>query len=169
MWVVLCCVVSRRCASPFPSRRRVAVPFGLYFGPPLCLFRESPHSLVCALPLAGIWWAPAIAPSRDLATPHPFVPYVVWLLAQSDMPVRWEDVHISSIGSKFSSTHPFSILLLTHVILPRLWRQRNGVRKLEKSNCVLDTQWWWQAVVVARSITQHASWPIHATGSDSQF
>ena len=28
---------------------------------------------------------------------------------------------------------PFSILLLTHVILPRLWRQRNDVRKLERS------------------------------------
>ena len=26
---MLCCVVSRRCASPFPSRRCVAVPFGL--------------------------------------------------------------------------------------------------------------------------------------------
>ena len=88
---------------------------------------------MCALPLTRIWWAPAIAPSRNLATPHPFVSYVVWLLAQSDMPARWEDVHISSIGSKFSSTHPFSILLLTHVILPRLWRQRNGVRKLERS------------------------------------
>ena len=74
-----------------------------------------------------------LPPSRDLATPHPFVSYVVWLLAQSDMPVRWEDVHISSIGSKFGSTHPFSILLLTHVILPRLWRQRNDVRKLERS------------------------------------
>ena len=134
MWFVLCCVVSRRCASPFPSRRRVAVPFGLYFGPPPLFIPGVPSlACVCIAP-RGIWRAPAIAPSRDLATPHPFVSYVVWLLAQSDMPVRWEDVHISSIGSKFSSTHPFSILLLTHVILPRLWRQRNDVRKLERSN-----------------------------------
>ena len=46
MWFVLCCVVSRRCASPFPSRRRVAVPFGLYFGPPP-LFIPGVPSLAC--------------------------------------------------------------------------------------------------------------------------
>ena len=128
------CVVSRRCASPFPSRRRVAVPFGLYSGPP-SVYSGSPLTRLCVhCPSPEFGGLRQLPPSRDLATPHPFVSYVVWLLAQSDMPVRWEDVHISSIGSKFSSTHPFSILLLTHVILPRLWRQRNGVRQLEKSN-----------------------------------
>ena len=103
----MCCVVLCRAIALFLFRLADVSLFrsGFIAGPLLCLFRESPHSLVCVLPLAGIWWAPAIAPSRDLATPHPFVSYVVCLLAQSDMPVRWEDVHISSIGSTYY-THP---------------------------------------------------------------
>ena len=117
MWFVLCCVVSRRCASPFPSRRRVAVPFGLYFGPPPLFIPGVPSlACVCIAP-RGIWRAPAIAPSRDLATPHPFVSYVVWLLAQSDMPVRWEDVHISSIGLLVLNLVPHTPFLYSYLLM----------------------------------------------------
>ena len=133
MWVALCRVVSRRCTFPFPSRRRVAVPFRLYFGSAFCLFRESLTSLCVHCPsqeFGGLRQLPLPETSRRLTRLfHTWFGYWPNLTCRS----VWEDVHISSIGSKFSSTHPFSILLLTHVILPRLWRQRNGVRKLERS------------------------------------
>ena len=73
-------------------------PFSVYSG-------TSPTRLCVHCPWLRICGFCKIAPSRDLATPHMFVSYIVWLLAQTDMPVRWEDVHISSIGSTYY-THP---------------------------------------------------------------
>ena len=72
-------------------------PFSVYSG-------TSPTRLCVHCPWLRICGFCKIAPSRDLATPHIFVSYIVWLLAQTDMPVRWEDVHISSIGSTLLHT-----------------------------------------------------------------
>ena len=69
-YVVSCCVaLSRRCAFPFPSRRRVADPFRLYFGPPFCLFQESLTSLCVHCPsqeFGGLRQLPLPETSRRL-------------------------------------------------------------------------------------------------------
>ena len=102
----MCCVVSCRAVALLLSRLADVPLFrlGLFWAPFSVYSGTSPTRLCVHCPWLRICGFCKIAPSRDLATPHMFVSYIVWLLAQTDMPVRWEDVHISSIGSTLLHT-----------------------------------------------------------------
>ena len=124
----MCCVAPLRFSFSVSLTCRCSV--RALFRAPFCLFRESPHSFVCALPLAefgGLRQLPLPETSRRLTRLfHTWFGY-------------WPNPTCRSVGKMCTSrvlvlyTHPFSILLPPPVILPQLRQQRNGVRVLERS------------------------------------